>query len=65
VSKAAIELPEEFIQATHLDPLAFRQPGEEPPTSQGFHLIRFRTLEEIEKALVRHVHAFDLPTLAS
>jgi hypothetical protein len=65
VSKAALSLPEEFIQAMDLDPLAFRQPSEEPPDSQVFNVTRFLPLEEIEKALLRQVNAFDLPTLAN
>jgi hypothetical protein len=65
VSKAAIELPDEFIQALDLDPLAFRHRSAEPPSSPVFQLTRFRPLEEIEKALARHINALDLPTLAS
>jgi hypothetical protein len=65
VSKSTIELPQEFIKALDLDPLAFQSKGEEPPDSKSQSLTRFIPLDEIEKALLRHVNALDLSALAS
>ena len=68
VSKSGIQLPEEFIQALHLDPFTFsgsasmNEPGQ--PDPEPLRLARFVPLEEIEKALRRHINAFDLPALA-
>jgi hypothetical protein len=42
----------------------YQQFGEEPPESKTLSVTRFVPLEEIEKALLRHLHALDLPALA-
>jgi hypothetical protein len=64
VSKSTIELPLEFIQALDLDPFAFQSKGEKPPDSNTQKLTRFIPLDEIEKALHRHVSSLDLSALA-
>jgi hypothetical protein len=43
----------------------YQQFGEEPPDAKTFSLTRFLPLEEIEKALLRHVNSFDLTALAN
>ena len=69
VSKSSIQLPEEFIQALELDPLLFQSHGgdeatrrADAPTLAG--IARFTPLDEIEKALLRHVNSIDLHALA-
>jgi hypothetical protein len=62
VSKSAIQLPEEFLKALDLDPFAFTSA---PPDPEAPRISRFLPLEEIEKALMRHVNDFDLLTLAN
>lgn len=66
VSKSTIQVPEEFINAMGLDPLIFQNPqsGTAPPDIKKLRVTRFVPLEEIEKALHRHVNAFDLSALA-
>jgi hypothetical protein len=69
VSKSLIELPEEFLEALHLDPFAFpgsvsvKGPGK--PDAEPFRPGRFIPLEEIERAFLRHINALDLPALAN
>ncbi len=72
VSKSTIQLPEEFIQALELDPFVFRSKGavaheaaaKADQATRGAG-IKFVPLDEIEKALLRHVNSLDLSALAS
>lgn len=43
----------------------YQQFGEQPPDAKTLRLTRFVPLEEIEKALLRHINGLDLSTLAS
>jgi hypothetical protein len=43
----------------------YQQFGEEPPDAKILSLTRFVPIEEIEKALLRHVNSIDLTALAN
>jgi hypothetical protein len=60
VSKSALALPDEFVQALGLDPALFQSPMPVLPTP----VVAFTPLEEIERAVERRIHAIDFPGLA-
>jgi hypothetical protein len=66
VSKSALQLPADFMQAMGLDPrlLQTALPASHDAAQPIPTLSRYTPLEEIEKALCRQIHAIDLRALA-
>ncbi len=65
VSKSVVTLPDEFIQVLGLDPAMFQTAPPQDPKTPMPTITRFTPLEEVEKALLRHVRSIDLQSLAT